>query len=301
MTEVLNTASITAGGKPIDAAELQQMFDFENSDTGTPSEQPLEELDTREVSPIAGTVRTAGEQLAGFLERREVNKAHTAALNEYRDQDYDGYIDQLEELSDPNNNANPQQQMYANRHLDLETFKANANEFKDKQSSRAKQIGSRALKLLSKKKKTPTTPEDPHTATAGYDTSSDNYRKFVQSYRSDRDEQAKKQQQERLAKVREDIPNPTAGYNLRGKDYESFAEGYKKSIKDKQHRTENGKPAEVTSAAGRTYEKREQRREARQRRWLGFKAYQSATKAAFGEFNRVRQLKSTRPEGEYSI
>ena len=103
-----------------------------------PTDTPESALDTRETSRSAGLLR----RVASFLEQRAINKAHTAALKEYRSVDNLDYTDHVAKLADSDNET---YQATGQKLLDREHRREDRAEFIDNASTFARTTGAAAL------------------------------------------------------------------------------------------------------------------------------------------------------------
>ena len=94
--------------------------------------------DTRETSRSAGILR----RVANFLEQRAVNKAHSAALKEYRSNYNEDYTDHVSTLADSDNES---YQEVGQTLLDREHRREDRAEFIDKARTFARNTGEAAL------------------------------------------------------------------------------------------------------------------------------------------------------------
>lgn len=98
--------------------------------------------DNRELSPMSARITRAANRIKGYLEKRAMGKAHTAALDEYRERDPSDYVDHIAKVAESDN---PQAAEYAQGQLDTENIRADRQEMLDNARNKLASFGKAAL------------------------------------------------------------------------------------------------------------------------------------------------------------
>lgn len=150
MTEVLNHPEVAPDNSDsrVDTGDLEAMFATQNSDTDSEASVEASNIPGySELSPTGSMLIGAATRINGILERRAVNKAHDEALKEYRERDYNGYVDHLGSLED-SSEVSPAAKASARMALDREYLKADIQEKLDKAKDKVRGFGRSALSRL---------------------------------------------------------------------------------------------------------------------------------------------------------
>lgn len=106
--------------------------------------------DSRELSPTGSLLSRAADRinsLSDTLHQRALDKAHGEALEEYKERDYNGYIDQLSATKDSDNNSEEAREYTANE-LSKEERRADREARRDAAKEKIRGFGISALRRL---------------------------------------------------------------------------------------------------------------------------------------------------------